>query len=85
MGTNTAFICKEKVAENLKSDFQEDFKEFGKVELRVSCLVTFIDALVGVVILLVRLKMLPQRGNKRGGDSILDHFLQPMFNWLYES
>lgn len=67
MGTNSAFICTEEVAENLKSDVQRDFKEAGKVETRVSCLMTFVDGLVGVMIFPMRLKMLLQRGNKRGG------------------
>lgn len=84
MGTNSAFICAEEVAENPKSDFHKDFKEAGRIETRVSCPVTFIDGLLGVVIFLVGLKMLLQQGNNRGGDSFLDHFLQPMFNWLFE-
>lgn len=75
MGTNPAFICTEKVAEDLKSGFQRDFKEAGRVEPQVSCLVTFVDGLVGVVIFLVRLNMLLQRGNKRASGSILVTFL----------
>lgn len=84
MGTNSAFICTWEIAGNLKSDFQRDFKEAGRVGPRVSCLVIFVDGFVRVVIFLVRLKMLLQRGDRRGGDFILDDSLQPVFNRLYE-
>lgn len=65
MGTNSAFVCAEKVAKDLQSDFQRDReKAWDRCSIPggALCLINYIGSLVCVIIFFLRLKMLLESG-----------------------